>query len=135
MSSTIKSVRFADLKVGDRIVRVEGYKVESAKIMKIEKLDKKKLCIIVKTSETNKKVTFTIDGTSTMFGLMTSERYYADFGLIEGLRDGISIGVEYARKMMNASFNEMIPYFTCAGRPVDDTEAFNKLMAENREDS
>lgn len=130
----MKTVRFKDVIVGKYIVRVEGYKVESAKVTKTEKVDKEKIRLFLKTTETKKKITLVVDKDCTMVGLLLNERYYADFNLIEGLRDGITIGVEYARKLMNASFNSVIPYFTVAGRPADDTEEFKTIMERDREE-
>ena len=120
--------KFGNLKVGDYIARVEGYKVESAKVIKIDKVSKTNKAFLVKGTETKKKFTFDVENWCSMFGLTSGEKYYADGSIVSALRDGIKIGIEYARKEVVNSFKTMYPYFTVNGRPAEDviTEQENK---------
>jgi hypothetical protein len=113
---------FSKLKVGEYIARVEGYKVESAKVLKIDKVSKDKKVFLLKGTETKKKYTFESDNTTSMFGLVSGERYYADGAAVSFLRDGIEIGFEYARKQVVESFKQVYPYFTVNGRLVEFEE-------------
>lgn len=113
---------FGKLKVGEYIARVEGYKVESAKVIKIDKVSKENKVFLVKGTETKKKYTFEASNTSSMFGLVTGEKYYASSEVISALREGIEIGIEYARKEIINSFKPMTPYFTVNGRSAEFEE-------------
>ena len=114
---------FGKLKVGEYIARVEGYKVESAKVINIDKVSKNKKVFLVKGTDTKKKYTFEAVNTCSMFGLKTGEKYYADSSVIMVLREGIEIGFEYARKEVVNSFKPVYPYFTVGGRPVEEVIA------------
>ena len=104
--------KFGNLKVGDYIARVEGYKVESAKVIKIDKVSKTNKVFLVKGTETKKKFTFDVENECSMFGLTSGEKYYADGSIVSAIRDGIEIGIEYARMEVVNSFKTMCPYFT-----------------------
>ena len=71
-------------------------------------------------SETKRKFTFDAENESTMFGLTSGERYYADGSVVSALRDGIELGFEYARLEMTESFKPVYPFFTVDGRPAED---------------
>jgi hypothetical protein len=118
---------FGKLKVGEYIARVEGYKVESAKVLKIDKVSKDKKVFLVEGAETKKKYTFESDNTTFMFGLVSGESYYADGAAVSFLRDGIEIGFEYARKQVVESFKQVYPYFTVNGRPVEEATTESKI--------
>ena len=120
---TVMDKKFGNLKVGDYIVRVEGYKVESAKVIKIDKVSKTNKVFIVKETETKKKFTFDVENECSMFGLTSGEKYYADGSIVSALRDGIEIGIEYARKEVVNSFKTMCPYFTLNGRLAEEVIA------------
>ena len=119
-NNIIMNKTFGKLKVGDYIARVEGYKVESAKVIKIDKVSKTNMVFLVKGTETKKKFTFDVENECSMFGLISGEKYYADGSIVSALRDGIIIGIEYARKDVVNSFKTMFPYFTVNGRPVEE---------------
>ena len=122
-NNIVMNKTFGKLKVGEYIARVEGYKVESAKVLKIDKVSKDKKVFLVKGTETKKKYTFESDNTTFMFGLVSGESYYADGAAVSFLRDGIEIGFEYARKEVMESFKQVYPYFTVGGRPVEEVIA------------
>lgn len=114
--------KFGNLKVGDYIARVEGYKVESAKILCKKKRGRDEIVITAKGTETKQNYTFKVLGHhSTMVGFSINgqERYYADGSIVSALRDGIEIGIEYARREVVNSFKTMSPYFTVNGRPAE----------------
>ena len=119
--------RFKDIKEKDYIVRVYGYKVESAKVLKIEKVGKGKLSLTIKTTETNEVMTISVDATSTMIGRIDGNKFYADTDVLEGLRDGIEIGASYARKLMIESFRSMSPYFKCNKEDTKDLEVMTRI--------
>lgn len=123
-NNIVMNKTFGKLKVGEYIARVDGYKVESAKVIKIDKVAKEKKVFLVKGTETKKKYTFEASNTTSMFGLVTGEKYYASSEVISALREGIEIGFQYARKEMMESFKPVYPYFTVGGRPVE------KVIAE-----
>ena len=114
---------FGTLKNEDRIARVQGYKVEMAKVINVEKLPYGEVAITVKGLETRQKYSFKVRGkNSTMIGFGTEgqERYYADGSIVSALRDGIEIGFQEARRQIQDSFKSVQPYFTVGGRPVKD---------------
>jgi len=119
--------RFKDIKEKDYIVRVYGYKVESAKVLKIEKAGKDKLSLSIKTTETNETMTISVDTTSTMIGRIDGNKFYADTDVLEGLRDGIEIGASYARKLMIESFKLMSPYFKCNKENTKDLDVMTRI--------
>jgi hypothetical protein len=119
--------RFKDIKEKDYIVRVYGYKVESAKVLKIEKAGKDKLSLTIKTTETNETMTISVDTTSTMIGRIDGNKFYADTDVLEGLRDGIEISATYARKLMIESFRPMIPFFKSNKEFTKDLEVMNRI--------
>ena len=115
-------MKFSELKKGNLIARVENYKVESAKVLSIEKRGKEEYIIIVKGTETKKKYTIKVLGCNTTmcgFSDKGQERYYADGFIISALRDGIQIGFEYARRQITESFRPVNPFFTVNGKPVE----------------
>ena len=123
--------RFKDIKEKDYIVRVYGYKVESAKVLKIEKAGKDKLSLTIKTTETNEVMTISMDTTSTMIGRIDGNKFYADTDVLEGLRDGIEIGASYARKLMIESFRPMSPYFKCNKENTNDLEVMTRICEKD----
>lgn len=123
--------RFKDIKEKDYIVRVYGYKVESAKVLKIEKVGKDKLSLTIKTTETNEVMTISVDTTSTMIGRIDGNKFYADTDVLEGLRDGIEIGASYARKLMIESFKPMSPYFKCNKKDTKDLEVMTRICEKD----
>lgn len=115
-------MKFSQLKKGSIIARVENYKVESAKVINIEKTGRDEYRFTVQGTETKKKYTFKVNGNHcTMCGFSTDgpERYYADGTVVDALRDGIEIGFKEARSRMNDSLKEITPFFTVGGRPVE----------------
>ena len=123
--------RFKDIKEKDYIVRVYGYKVESAKVLKIEKVGKDKLSLTIKTTETNETMTISVGTTSTMIGRIDGNKFYADTDVLEGLRDGIEIGASYARKLMIESFRPMSPYFKCNKENTKDLEVMTRICEKD----
>ncbi len=119
--------KFKDIKEKDYIVRVYGYKVESAKVLKTEKSGKDKLSLTIKTTETNENMTITVDTTSTMIGRIDGNKFYADTDVLEGLRDGIEIGATYARKLMIESFRPMSPFFKCNKEFTKDLDVMTRI--------
>ena len=120
------SKTFGKLKIGEYIARVEGYKVESAKVINIKKYKYNKFAFTVKGTETKEKHTFTVLGEhTTICGFCSAgpERYYADGSFVTALRDGIEIGFEFARREIMNSFKPVFPYFTVNGRPVEEVES------------
>lgn len=122
-----KTITFDSLEVNDRIARVEGYKVECAKVIFKERISKDELKIVVKGIETKKKYSHNIRGKNcTLVGFDNEkdvrERWYADVSVINALRDGIEIGFAYARRQMTESFKPVYPFFTVNGKPVDDNK-------------
>ena len=114
---------FVELKNEDRIARVQGYKVETAKVINVEKLPYGEVAITVKGLETKQKYSFKVRGKNTTmigFGTEGPERYYADGSIVPALRDGIEIGFEEARRQIRDTFKPVQPYFTVNGRPVKD---------------
>ena len=124
---------FGEVKEKEYIVRVYGYKAESAKVLKIEKIDKNTLKFTVKGSETKKKSEFKVKLTTTGFGLVNNEKYFADIAMIEGIREGVNLGFTYARRMMVDSFRSVNPYFTVNKRNTDDLEDMNRICEEDFE--
>ena len=120
--------KFGNIKEKDFIIRVYGYKAESAKVMKVETVLGGKLKFTVKGYETKKKSVFLAEKNSTGIGLTTGEAFYPDVEMMGYLRDGIMIGMEYSRKLMMNSFKSNIPYFTVNGRPAEDMEEMNSMM-------
>jgi len=115
-------MKFSELKKGNLIARVENYKVESAKVLSIEKYGKEEWIITVKGTETKKKYTFEVQGRNTTmvgFSVNWQERYYADGSIVSALRDGIEIGYCQARKQITESLKPIIPFFTVNGKPVE----------------
>lgn len=114
------SKKFGDVKVGDLIARVEGYKVETTKV-----LSKKAKKLVVEGIETKKKCTIEPDKNATCIGRVTInavERYYADSSIVSALREGIEIGFQYARKEIFDSLESLkpvYPFFTVNGKPVE----------------
>lgn len=108
--------KFGNLKVGDYIARVDGYKVESAKVIKIDKVSKTNKTFLVKGTETNMEFTFDVENKCTMFGLISGEKYYADGSVVGALRDGIELGFKYARLEITESFKPVYPFFTVSRR-------------------
>lgn len=118
---------FDNISVGSLIARVEGYKVECAKVIFKERISKDELKIVVKGIETKKKYSHNIRGKNcTVVGFDNEkdvrERWYADGSVINALRDGIEIGFAYARRQMTESFKPVYPFFTVNGKPVDDNK-------------
>ncbi len=114
------SKNFGNVKVGELIARVEGYKVETAKV-----LSKKAGKLLVEGTETKKKYTIEPDKNATCIGRVTVnavERYYADSSIVSALREGIEIGFKYARKEIFDSLESLkpvYPFFTVNGKPVE----------------
>lgn len=116
-------MKFSQLKKGNIIARVEGYKVEGARVISNEKTGAETYKLIVRGIETKRKYTLKVNGkhcTMCGFGGNGPERYYADGSLITALRDGIEIGFAEARRQVTESFKTVYPYFTVGGRPVKD---------------
>ena len=107
-------MKFSELKKGNLIARVENYKVESAKVLSIDKHGKEEYVLTVEGTETKKKYTIKVLGNATMYGFSDKgqERYYADGSIISALRDGIEIGFFQARKQITDSFKPINPFFT-----------------------
>jgi len=124
---------FGEVKEKDYIVRVYGYKAESARVLKIEKISKDSLKFTVKGSETKKKSEFKVELNTTGFGLANNEKYFADFAIIEGIREGVNLGFKYARMMMVDSFRSVNPYFTVNKRNTEDLEDMNRICEEDFE--
>lgn len=124
---------FGEVKEKECIVRVYGYKTESAKVLKIEKIDKNMLKFTVKGTETGKKYEFKTEMTTTGFGWITGEKYYSEIEMLEGIRIGVELGVTYARKMMMESFQPVYPFFTVNKRNTDDLEDMNRICEEDFE--
>ena len=124
---------FGEVKEKEYIARVYGYKVESAKVLKIEKIDKNTLKFTVKGSETKEKSEFNVELTTTGFGLANNEKYFADRAMIDGIREGVEIGFKFARMMMVDSFRLVNPYFTVNKRNTDDLEDMNRICEEDFE--
>ena len=115
-------MKFSELKKGNLIVRVENYKVESAKVLSIEKCGKEEFIVVTKGTETKKKYRIKVPGRNTYicgFGPNGPERYYADGSIVEALRDGIEIGFEEARRQITDSFKPINPFFAVNGKPVE----------------
>ena len=115
-------MKFSELKKGNLIARVENYKVESAKVISIEKHNKEEFILIIKGTETKKKYRIKVPGRNTTicgFGDKGPERYYADGSIVEALRDGIEIGFEEARRQITDSFKPINPFFVVDGKPVE----------------
>ena len=115
-------MKFSELKKGNLIARVENYKVESAKVLSIEKHGKEEYVLTVKGTETKKKYTIKVLGRhTTMCGFSDKgqERYYADGSIVSALRDGIEIGFKEARRQITESFKPVNPFFTVNGKPVE----------------
>lgn len=112
--------KFKDLKKGDYITRVIGYRVESARITSIQKTSKDMLELRATGTETKEKIILEVPAKAEMISSCQAQyRYYADSSIITALRDGIEIGVEYARKQITDSFKPINPYFTVNGRPAE----------------
>ena len=114
-------MKFSELKKGNLIARVENYKVESARVLSIEKHGKEYV-FTVKGTETKKKYTFEVLGRhTTMCGFSENGpvRYYADGSIVSALRDGIEIGFKEARRQITESFKPINPFFTVNGKPVE----------------
>ena len=116
-------MKFSELKKGNLIARAENYKVESAKVLSIEKHGKEECVLIVKGTETKKKYTIKVlrRNTTTMcgFGDTGQERYYAEGSIVSALRDRIEIGFFRARKQITESFKPINPLFAVNGKPVE----------------
>lgn len=123
--------KFKDIKEKDYIVRVYGYKVESAKVLKTEKVNKDTISLTIKTSETNEVMTISVSPTSTMIGRIDGNKFYSDMDVLEGLRDGIEIGASYARKLMIESFRPLIPYFKCNKKVTEDLEVMTRICEKD----
>ena len=118
---------FSNIQPGEFITRVEGYKVECAKVIFKERITKDELKLVVKGIETKKKYSHNIRGNNcTLVGFDNEknvrERWYADGSMVDALRDGIEIGFAFARRQMTESFKPVYPYFTVNGKPVDDNK-------------
>ena len=123
--------KFKDIKEKDYIVRVYGYKVESAKVLKTEKVNKDTISLTIKTSETNEVMTISVSPTSTMIGRIDGNKFYSDIDVLEGLRDGIEIGASYARKLMIESFRPLMPYFKCNKEVTEDLEVMTRICEKD----
>ena len=115
---------FSNIQTGELITRVEGYKVETAKVLSKERISKEEIRLVVKGTETKKKYTVNVRGKNcTLVGLNNEknvrERYYADGCFVDALRDGIEIGFYEARRQMTESFKPVYPLFTVNGLPVE----------------
>lgn len=122
-----KTINFDSLEVNDRIARVEGYKVECAKVISKEQIAKDELKLVIKGLETKKKYSHNIRGNNcTLVGFDNGngvrEYWYADSSVINALRDGIEIGFACARRQMTESFKPVYPFFTVNGKSVDDNK-------------
>lgn len=125
---------FGEVKEKEYIVRVYGYKAESAKVLKIEKIDKNTLKFTVKGTETGKKYEFKTEMTTTGFGWITGEKYYSEIEMLEGIRIGVELGVTYARKMMMESFQPVYPFFTVNKEKTIDLEMMNRICDKEYEE-
>lgn len=115
-------MNFSELKKGNLISRVENYKVESAKVLSIEKHSKEECIITVKGTETKKKYTLKVQGRhTTMCGFSDNGpvRYYAEGSIVSALRAGIEIGFFQARKQITESFKPINQFFTVNGKSVE----------------
>lgn len=115
-------MKFSELRKGNLIARVENYKVESAKVLSIERHGKEEYILTVKGTETKKNYKIKVLGRNTTmcgFGDKGPERYYADGSIVSALRDGIVIGFDYARRQITESFKPINPFFTVNGKSVE----------------
>ena len=115
-------MKFSELKKGNLIARVENYKVESAKVLSIEKHSKEECVLTVKGTEMKKKYTIKVLGRNTTmcgFSDKVQELYYAEGSIVSALRDGIEIGFFQARKQITESFKPINQFFTVNRKPVE----------------
>lgn len=112
---------FGNVKVGDLITRIEGYKVETAKVL----TKKQGRIFLVEGTETKKKYTIEADKDATCISRATVnavEMYFADSSIVTALRVGIELGFKYARKEIFDSLESLKPvnpFFTVNGKPVE----------------